>query len=108
VVPQDRASLGRPCSGFSDQVAAIRTDDQVRFSQPLECPTDTGARALIVEDHQRREDVSILEANSSAASNIGHGLLQTSSRLTPLERVASRQGDHACDRYPLVVHTHQR
>ena len=108
VVPQDPASIRRPSSGFSDQVAAIGTDDQVRFSQPLECVTDTGTGALIVEDHQRRKDVSVREANSAGASSIGDGLLQASRRQMPLERVASRQGDHAPDQYLAIVHVHHR
>lgn len=97
MVPQHPSPLRRPRAGCSDQVAAIGTDDQVRFSQPLERLTDTSACAPIVEDHQRRNDVSVLEANSSGASSIGHGLLQASSRQMPLKRVASRQGDHTRD-----------
>jgi hypothetical protein len=108
MVPQHPSLLRGPRAGCSDQIAAIGTDDQVRFSQPPERLTDTSACAPIVEDHQRRNDVSVLEANSSGASSIGHGLLQASSRQMPLERVASRQGDRARDQYPAIVHIHHR
>jgi hypothetical protein len=61
-----------------------------------------------IEDNHLRKDMSIREANPSTATNVGHGLAQTGTRKTPLERVASRQRDHAPDHHTSVVHTHRR
>ena len=106
MVPQHPSPLRGPRAGYSDQIAAVGSDEQVGSGQHVERPTHTSPCASIVEDYQLRKHLSIREANPSAATNVGDGLLQTGTRETALERVPSRKRDHAPDQHTSVLHAH--
>ena len=107
MVPQHPSPLRGPRAGYSDQIAAVGSNDQVGSGQRVERLTHTSSCAPIVENHQLRKDMSIPEANPSGVTNVGHRLPQTATRETPLERVASRQRDHGADQHTSVLHIHR-
>jgi hypothetical protein len=72
--------LRRPPSGFTDQIAAIRADDQIRGGQRVEAPTNTSSRAPIVEDHHAGDHTPAAEHDASRAARIDHHLLETRAR----------------------------
>ncbi len=108
VVPKDPSSVHGPRGCFADQIAAVGTNDQARFDQRVKRPTHTRARAPVVKNHQLRKDASVPEPHTSGTANVCHCLLQTSTRVTTLEHIASRKRGHTRDQHAFVLRTHQR
>ena len=89
VVPHDPSSLLGPPPRGADEIAAVGAEHQVRSAERIECPTQTGARAPVVEDQHLGQDTSGPQPHAAPAAHIGYGLLQTGCREPPLARIAT-------------------
>jgi hypothetical protein len=91
VVPKGPATVRRPPCGLSDEIAAVGAHQEVRSRYPIERAANALSPALIIEDHNVRDEVSMGHAHPSPVADILYGLVQAGRGESPLWCVPPRQ-----------------